>query len=109
MTSTNIGPAAREAKAAEARSIKLKRIRAAIYRMPYSAAIPLSFSGSTVVTGPTATPDALDLDKLGDYLEALHDVLRGVAQRNDQVEAEHRELVRQRAAIRAFLGIEAGA
>lgn len=67
-------------------------VQRALSAMPYGAAVP-------VLPSQIISPE-----RLIQYLDALADVLQGVAARADATEQELTELRSQRTAVRAFLG-----
>jgi hypothetical protein len=70
-------------------------------QMPYGASI----SGGRLRI--SAMDDAEAVAALAKYLPALVERIRDAAERAEHVERERTELVQQRAAVRAFLGIDA--
>jgi hypothetical protein len=70
----------------------LLRIRVALGNMPYSAMVH--------------TRAVHDVDGLLVWLRSFAEVLRRHAERDEAAESERIELVRQRDAVRAFLGID---
>lgn len=72
-------------------SADMDRIVKAFGRMPYGGGV---VSGRAVYT----------LDGIATNLEALADALTFVAVENDRIKVEHTALLRQRAAMREFMG-----
>lgn len=81
----------------EITAAQLHAARRAIASMPYGAMVTMS---------PVARSAETLVDDLIDYLTGLGNVLRMVGDRNRAIESDRDELLRQRDAVRSFLGIQ---
>lgn len=86
----------------ELSSAQYQRLRQVLVTMPHSAA--LENPDGKLFADPART--RLDVDYLTDWLNALRDVIAKAATDTEDTERQLREIVGQRDAMRAFLGLQ---